>query len=62
MGWLSMVGMGWREEGVFAARGNHVQRAKLAEYTSICGSYTNQLAAIEPYIWPEASHHFSVGF
>ena len=31
MGRLSMVGMGWQEEGVFAAGGNHVQRAELAE-------------------------------
>ena len=31
MGRLSMVGMGWREEGVFAAGGNHVRRAELVE-------------------------------
>ena len=31
MGQLSVVGMGWREEGVFAAGGNHVWHAELAE-------------------------------
>ena len=31
MGRLSVVGMGWREEGVFAAGGNRVRCAELAE-------------------------------
>ena len=50
MGQLSIVGMGWREEGVFTAGGNHVPCAKLIEYTSTRGSHTDQPAAIEPYI------------
>ena len=47
---LSVVGMGWREEGVFVVGGNRVWRAELAEYKSTWGSYTNQPAAIEPYV------------
>ena len=35
MGRLSVVGMGWQEEGVFAAGGNRVRRAELAEDKSI---------------------------
>ena len=35
MGRLGLVGMGWLVEGVFAARGNRVQRAELAECMSI---------------------------
>lgn len=31
MGRLSVVGMGWQEEGVFAVGGNRVRRAELAE-------------------------------
>ena len=31
MGRLNVVGMGWREEGVFAVGGNHVQHAELVE-------------------------------
>ena len=31
MGRLSVVEMGWREEGVFCVGGNRVRHAKLAE-------------------------------
>ena len=50
MGRLRVVGMGWRQEGVFFAGGNHVRRANLAEYTSMCGSHANQPVVIEPYV------------
>ena len=42
MGRLGLVGMGWLVEGVFAAGGNRVRRAELAECMSICGSHTNR--------------------
>ena len=42
MGRLGLVGMGWLVEGVFAAGGNRVRRAKLTECMSICGSHTNR--------------------
>ena len=42
MGQLGVVGMGWLVEGVFAAGGNHVQRAELAKCMSIYGSHTNR--------------------
>ena len=31
MGWLSVVGMGWKEEGVFAVGENRIRRAKFVE-------------------------------
>ena len=50
MGRLSMVGMDWREEGVFAAGENCVRHAELTEDKSTLGSHTNQPATIEPYV------------
>ena len=41
MGRLGLAGMGWLVEGLFAAGGNCVRRAELAECMSICGSHTN---------------------
>ena len=35
MGWLSVVGMGWQEEGVFVVGENRIQCAELAEDKSI---------------------------